>query len=475
MDNLTELTAKIGFNIDNKKLDTLKNNLLSIKNTLYLTFGTVAIKSLFNQFTSIFDTLDRVRAGLFLGRQANPVWYLLGIDPTQDPNKVFDELLKKIRLIKDEGVRRSRVAELGFNPDLIESLIHTDTQGNTIKEIVKDLRTVKQTIFEILIRITTGITPILKIITTFLHNWRVILDNIFLSMGGWQEGLTKLLRIFILIYVWNNKIKSLLIGTALAIEDLWIFSKGGKSYFEEVLKYFNITQERIEFLRKLVGGIFKGIPEGFKTFIEICLNSIKILITTIENAIQKLLIPFETTIKILITTIENAIQKLLIPFKTIQFILTAIMEGATEFVKFLVEVVMFYVDIINKTIQKIIHPFKNLKGIFEETEEEKRNNDKILNELNKEFINNINNNYFNKTTNNDYINNINNKNYSLNTIKDIERTTTQPSTNNKYINQNDNRNITNNININESQKPKETAQEIFNLQEELTQTKWELQ
>lgn len=403
MENLTELTAKIGFNIETKKLDSLKDNLLSIKNILYATFGTIAIKSLFNQFSGIIDTFDRVRAGLFLGRQPNPVWYLLGIDPTQDPNKVFDELLKKLRQIKDVGIRRSRAAELGFNPDLMESLINTNTKGIVVKDIVNDLRSIKQSILEIIIRLTTGLAPIVKTISTFLTNWRLILDNIFLSMGGWQEGMTKLLRVFILIYAWNNKLKSLIMGLGLVLEDLWVFSKGGKSYFEEVLKYFNLTQEQIEKTRQIVNGVFEGFKEGVKTFLEVLINSIKITIKSLGDGL-----------KLVLKTTFNY--------------------------------VLYLVDLINKTI----HPINTIKDMFKKDD----------NDIEQ------------KPT--DYFNNIN-KNYSLDTLKDIEKTAITNTNNNKYINQNDNRNINNTFNINGAQSPQKTAEEVFNLQKQLNNTKWELE
>ena len=454
MENLTELTAKIGFNIETRKLDGLKNSLLSIKNILYVTFGTVAIKSLFNQFSSIIDTLDRVRAGLFLGRQANPVWYLLGIDPTQDPNKVFDELLKKLKQIKDVGIRRSRAAELGFNPDLIESLINTNTRGIVIKDIVNDLRNIKQSILEIIIRITTGLAPVVKTISTFLTNWRIILDNIFLSMGGWQEGITKILRVFILIYVWNNKLKSLIIGLGLVLEDLWIFSKGGKSYFEEVLKYFNLTQEQIEKIRTASGGIFQGLKDGFATTLEVFTNSIKIFIEAIKNFFLTLL----QDIQLIFSTVNKGIKVLLIPFTKISSVINTITQKTNTVLKDFIDMIKIYIELLNKTI----HPFKTIKDMFTNKEEKEETEKDVLNNFKKDF--NTTNNYFNTT---------NNKNYTMETIKQIEKTAI-PNTNNKYINQNDNRNITNNFNINETQSPKQTAKEIMNLQEQLNYTQWEI-
>ena len=120
--------------------------------------------------------------------------------------------------------------------------------------------------------------------------------------------------------------------------------------------------------------------------------------------------------------------------------------------------IKFYIELLNKTI----HPFKTIKDMFTNKEEKEETEKDVLNNFKKDF--NTTNNYFNTT---------NNKNYTMETIKQIEKTAI-PNTNNKYINQNDNRNITNNFNINETQSPKQTAKEIMNLQEQLNYTQWEI-
>ena len=145
---LDELYTLLGFKVDDKDLLKFKLKLIGVVATISkLTADTLkAVVELdnFNKMTGIsaellnqwqiiakrnnvsagsvvnaFETIARARGDLLAGKSINNAWSLLGVNPNDNPEKVFENVLDSLKSIKDVNVRTTRLSDLGFDPQLI--------------------------------------------------------------------------------------------------------------------------------------------------------------------------------------------------------------------------------------------------------------------------------------------------------------------------------------------------------------------
>lgn len=213
-----------------------------------------SLKQVSNSFYNIFQTFDTARTNLMSGRNINEAWYLLGLNPTKDPREVFDDILKKLKLIKNEGFRRTRAQELGFNPDFMEALLRTNANGGNVQNIVKAFREIKITIFEITTRVALALAPVMEVVRNTVHNMSVLFNDIGIQ----------LLKIFGIYKSIQFLSKHWLVNLGLILEDLYIFAKGGDSAFGRLLVKLGMTRDAVERLRECVVGLKDAFLEVLK-------------------------------------------------------------------------------------------------------------------------------------------------------------------------------------------------------------------
>lgn len=257
---------------EEKGFSKAEKHIKDIRNLVSGRAGYSIIKQAIQPFYDIFQSFDTARTNLMSGKNINEAWYLLGINPTKDPRQVFDDILKKIRKIKDEGFRRTRAQELGFNADLMEALLRINPKSNVIQDLVKSFREFKIDLFEVSTRVALALAPAFEIVRNIIRN----MVSLFGDIGG------QLLKVYVFLKGLSLIKNNPLLAVGLLLEDLYVFAKNGDSAFERLLKKIGMSDNSINILRQSVNGLydalkkvlelpfypFKAIPKWIKAYKE---------------------------------------------------------------------------------------------------------------------------------------------------------------------------------------------------------------
>lgn len=275
---LTELFALVGFKIDDKPMVRFMGQIygglsLMLRFTDEATRAIVALDN-FNKITGVntdtlrqwgfiaeqsnvkassvisaFETITRARGDMLAGRGISNAWALLGVDPSQDPEKVFNEVLQKLGQIKDVNLRNVRISDLGFDPQLVNLIGKTreDLQGVFVNLQVKDkekkaLLDLKKSFVDLRItfalfteKIAASFFPI-KSTLDLIGRMIYIFNTVIEATLGWERTLKILTGTFLILFSKAHPIVAFLTAIALIIEDIWTYFEGGDSVFGKIIQ-----------------------------------------------------------------------------------------------------------------------------------------------------------------------------------------------------------------------------------------------
>lgn len=278
---IADLVASIGFDFNNKNLLLFKAGLLGAT-TLLMKFSSEVVKatvSLDNlekrtginpdfvkqweivasqsnvaigSIAEAIDTISRAKGDLLAGEGNITAWSLLGVDPTQNPEKVFNDIIEQIGKIEDLSLRTKRLSDLGFDPQLVnligktnknidglnKSLLTTTKErGNLLKlsNSIKSLVIVFGALKEKFVANAEPVRIFFDLIKRVLEITFKITDAIF----GFGNAIKILTGLFLVFTARMFPIVSLITGILLVIEDVWTYLEGGESVLGRVIEWFN--------------------------------------------------------------------------------------------------------------------------------------------------------------------------------------------------------------------------------------------
>lgn len=315
-DIITEIFALVGFKIDDKplakfsakiygtvallaritdeatraivSLDNL-NKTLGIGSDVLREWGFIAEQSNVKADSVIqaFQTIAKARGDMLAGRGFSNAWALLGVDPSQDPEQVFNEVLQKLGQIEDINLRNTRIADLGFDPQLVnligktrqnldgifKDLQVTEKEKNSLLELKKSFVNLRITFLLLKEKFVSAFFPIqlaIDLITRLSQLIYKIADNTL----GWGNAIKVVVVILAGFFAYLNPIKALLIAIGLVIEDVWTYLQGGESITGIIIDKF-----------KQLGVIGKNVFNGIKETIKNLISMIKSLIDIVQNSL----------------------------------------------------------------------------------------------------------------------------------------------------------------------------------------------
>lgn len=223
-------------------------------------------------------------------------YQLLGIDTRSDPFKVLDALREKTQGMS-QGMRRNIAAQFGVSNDLVQTLELSNAQFDAMakkawvvpKESIDRINKVRASITELTQRlnymrmeaiaklapyIEKGVYWLGKIIDFGIRLGRM-LDDIVRSTIKWKNALIGLTAILVGMAVATSPMTLALIALLLIMDDLYVYSKGGKSLFGEMVKEFpalgtafDVAFGSLKFIGDILNGIMNGDWSNFDKMVE---------------------------------------------------------------------------------------------------------------------------------------------------------------------------------------------------------------
>lgn len=213
-------------------------------------------------------------------------YQLLGIDPRSDPFKVLEALRTKTQGMS-QGMRRNIAAQFGVSNDLVATLELTNKEfdqmaGNayvvspesiagvnraraSVTELMNRLNYMRtETIAKLAPMIKTGVDWLMKIITSGQRILTMV-DTFVRGSIGWKTAIMGVVGAFVAL---NAAVALPVAGILLLfaiLEDLYVYSKGGKSVFGELVKSFPELAKVFDVVfqsLKDVMALLKGIGTG---------------------------------------------------------------------------------------------------------------------------------------------------------------------------------------------------------------------
>lgn len=268
---------------------------------------------------AITDGQAKIRLG-----QGLPMGYqLLGIDPRQDPFKIMEQLREGTKNMS-ESLRKNVVSSLGVSSDMLRVLDLSADQFDSMANngfiispgAIKSLNATKSSldlanraIKWLKAQIAVGLAPQIKKLTTdmtkfikvhkqaFIEGFKKaftfvskfvtavsravsMIDRFVTSTIGWKNAIKTFLAVFAVMNVGAllSPIGLLVAGLGLLIlvmEDLYVYSKGGKSLFGVLEQQFpkvtgviKTVAEKIGEVFRLIGSFINGDQAGIDAILD---------------------------------------------------------------------------------------------------------------------------------------------------------------------------------------------------------------
>lgn len=212
-------------------------------------------------------------------------YQLLGIDPRSDPFKVLEALRTKTQGMS-QGMRRNIAAQFGVSNDLVATLELTNAEfdkmaGNAYvvsPESIAGVNRARASVTELMNRLNymrtesiAKLAPLIKKGVEWLHRiitagQRILtmIDSFVRGSIGWRNAIMGIVGAFIAL---NSAVMLPVAGFLLLfaiLEDLYVYSKGGKSVFGELVKSFPALAKVFD---SVVGAI-KDLSEALKAIFD---------------------------------------------------------------------------------------------------------------------------------------------------------------------------------------------------------------
>lgn len=316
---LDELYTLLGFKIDDKDLLKFQLKLVGVIATI-TKFTADTLKAVveldnFNKMTGIsaellnqwqliaqrnnvsagaiinaFETIARARGDLLAGKSISNAWALLGINPNDNPEKVFKNVLNSLKSIQDVNLKSTRLSDLGFDPQLINLIdgkgielfkgrVLTEPQRKEILQLKQSFTDIKITLSLWKDKIVFLMSPLKYVVNSF----RRIADTIDLLIEktiGWQNLVKTFVLWFSLIFAKMFPIATIITAIALTIEDIITYIQGGDSIFGG---FVGKIKNFIEDLKTVYNFFASLLPEAVKEFFTTYYNLAKKVIEAITK------------------------------------------------------------------------------------------------------------------------------------------------------------------------------------------------
>lgn len=213
-------------------------------------------------------------------------YQLLGIDPRSDPFKVLEALRTKTQGMS-QGMRRNIAGQFGISNDLVKTLELTNKEFDkmagkayvvspqsiaavnqaraSVAELGNRLNYMRnEAIAKLAPYIKQGVEWLQKLLTAGTNIVKMI-DNFVRGSIGWKNAIIGIVAAFVAL---NAAVALPVAGILLLFaifEDLYVYSKGGKSVFGELVKSFPALAEVFNVVFAAVKGVadtLKGLMTG---------------------------------------------------------------------------------------------------------------------------------------------------------------------------------------------------------------------
>lgn len=249
--------------------------------------------------TSAFESIVKARGDLLTGSGNVKAWAILGIDPSQDPNIVFNQLLQKLGEIDDVAIRTKRLSDLGLDPQLVnlvgkslndivginsKLLVMNEKEKTSLLSLKKVFVDFRLVVMSLISKLRLLFTPIIFIVDLFNRTVSMVYDLLDklgllnIAIGILSAGLLWLAVAILPVSGQFLLITGIILGFIAVIEDLYTFLKGGDSLIGRFFKSF-LPEEWVE---------------GIRTGINTLLSVIKFLSNVLINGV---LMPFKLIFK----------------------------------------------------------------------------------------------------------------------------------------------------------------------------------
>jgi len=260
-------------------------------------------ESVSSAIKAIVSNQEKIR----LGQGDISGYQLLGIDPRQDPFKILEDLREKSKGLSD-GMKKNILSQIGVGTGLLQTLNLTrdefdsmadrawiispqaiETLNKTKSSVDLASRAIKYMKTQIAVGLSPEIRKTTKDIQEFLKanekgiikgfklgykyvsmfvgaitNAASMINSLVRSTVGWEAAIKGLLGVIILM---NSALLISPIGLIAAgfillvavLDDLYVYSKGGKSLFGEFMKSFPE-------LEKSLKGFFSSLKEAYNLY-----------------------------------------------------------------------------------------------------------------------------------------------------------------------------------------------------------------
>ena len=264
---------------------------------------------------AIVSNQDKIKLG-----QGNISGYqLLGIDPRNDPYEVLKQIRDKTAKL-EPGMRRNIIGMFGVSTDLISTLNLTNAQFDkmaarayVISPAMIDgmnrarasMETVKNAVLYFTADLATKLGPAIEKVSTwlirfvqFVERGVLMIDKLVRSTIGWKTAITAIIAVlavmnagFLLSPIGLFTMAIILLMAVM--EDLYVYSKGGKSLFGVLLQKFpvipNVFGDIVKDLKTIFDLIFGGKNGGLDGFFKTLANFAGAAITEALKAIKDIL------------------------------------------------------------------------------------------------------------------------------------------------------------------------------------------
>lgn len=204
-----------------------------------------------NSITSAFETITQARGELLTGSGNIKPWALLGVDPNQDPEVVFQNIIDKLGSISDVNVRNQRILDLGLDPQRVnligktkdsisglnKSLLQTKTEKQALLDLNKSWLDLKLTLGLVKEKFASYLFP-LKSFVDLIKRLVDITVKVIDGTVGWAGAISLLTLAFSYLLITTFPLTALFLFLALAIEDVWTYFEGGESVTKAVMDWF---------------------------------------------------------------------------------------------------------------------------------------------------------------------------------------------------------------------------------------------
>jgi hypothetical protein len=230
-----------------------------------------------DEMASSIESLQKASVEWSMG-EGNPAWAFLGIDPRQDPFAVLDQLKDKFKEFNPAWANKLG-ADLGLSKDMIyflkeaknlkpsdKSFLLSDKEISKLKEFHLFFNRIWDNSKRMLQKFGLVVMPIAEFILNAVDR----LSHAFLDLG---MGLNRLITnfqalapiltiIFATLGVALFPVTALIIGLALAFEDVMTYLRGGDSITGRLIAEFSDLNNLIKDTLSLLAGLADTITGG---------------------------------------------------------------------------------------------------------------------------------------------------------------------------------------------------------------------